>query len=157
MSTKVIITIRSGKEEPWKETYDADNLIDPRFLGKRLAERVAVSNEAEANTWATRLISAFNHTRRPGEPERSVVEVQFEVTADELVHYEKAKPFDGPVCPRRCYLCCDHEEEYATEHHWMLEYEEENPDCTGYLQCRHCDAKRDLPIHDDEFLEAFNL
>lgn len=72
----------------------------------------------------------------------------------------KAKPYEGPPCPRRCNLCSDHEPEYATEHHWMLEYGDEDEGTfkeEGFLQCRHCDATRDIPFGDEEFLEAFGL
>lgn len=71
----------------------------------------------------------------------------------------KFKPYAGPPCPRRCNLCGDHDEEFKHEHHWMLEYEEEDGHFVeeGFLKCRHCPATRDIPIEDDEFLEAFGL
>ena len=84
------------------------------------------------------------------------------ITPDQRIMSEptKATPYAGDPCPRKCTCCPDQDGDYPTEHHWMLEYvDEENVafDPAGYLACRHCEAVREIPIDDDEFLEAFGL
>lgn len=64
----------------------------------------------------------------------------------------ESSDYKGDPCLRRCINCPDPELN-GSEHHWMYEATEENPE--GEYSCRHCSATRGIPIDDEAFLDAF--
>lgn len=155
---KLILEIRNvGSARSWTEESDAENLVLPADVGRRLTQdRIRVTTQEEADAYGRNVVMAYNDTLRPHEVARVFVSAVLQADA-EPAEARPARVDDGRrnivpgVCPdchgidddmpncircegtgcicERCGESCDPGEEYCDD--CQEEWEDEDADTDG--------------------------